>query len=101
MLVFGMEQAHQVSAVIHRDGWPALEYRAQVTVVGVTILVVNGVGRNLVFLYQRRGNIVLGRERVRRTAEYFRAASLERAQQVGGFAGDVQACAEALALERL
>src|SRR5262249_17460868 len=95
-----MQQAHEVSAVIHRDGWPALEYRTQMTVVGVAIFVVNGVGRNVVFLNQRRGNIVLGRERVRRTAEYFRAAGLERAQQVGGFASDVQARAEALALER-
>src|SRR6516225_4305643 len=69
------------------------------TVVGVAILVVNRVGRDVVFLHQRRGNIVLSRERVRRAAEYFSAAGLERAQQVGGFAGDMQAGAEALALE--
>ena len=96
-----MQQADEVGAVVHRDGRMALEHRAQMAVIGVAILAMNRVGRDAVFGDQRRRDVVLGRERIARAAEDLRAARLERAQQVGGLAGDVQACAEPLALERL
>src|SRR5260370_5712432 len=70
------------------------------TVVLVAIFAVNRKGRNSVMLDKRGGDIVLSRERIRRAREHVGAASLERAEQVRGLASDVQARAEALALER-
>jgi microcompartment protein CcmK/EutM len=50
---------------------------------------------------KRRGDVILGRERIRRACDHFGTARLQSAEQVGGLAGDVQARAHPLALERL
>ena len=96
----GVQQADEVGAVVHRDRRTAFEHGAQMAVVSVAIFAVDGEGGNAVLIDQRRRDVVLGRERIRRAGDHFGAARLERAQQVGGLAGDMQAGAEALALER-
>ena len=50
---------------------------------------------------QRRGDVVLRRERVGRAQRDVGAAGLEREHQVGGLGGDVEARADAHAGERL
>ena len=70
-------------------------------VIGVAILGVNRVARDAVFLDQRGGDVVLGRERIGGAAQHLGAAGLERAQQIGGLGGDMQAGAQALAAQRL
>ncbi len=100
VLELGVEEAHQIRAVIHREVGMALEYGAHVGVVGVTILAVDRVTRNAVFLDQRGCDIILRRERIGCACGHVRAARLERAQQVAGFGGDVQAGAHLEAFER-
>ena len=97
-----MQQADQVGAVVHRDRRTACRARRA-----------DGCSRCRdprresrrsgcrILLDQRGGDIVLSRERIRRAAEHFGAARLQRAQQIGGLAGDMQAGAQTLALERL
>jgi hypothetical protein len=98
--ILGVKQADEVGPIVHRDRRTALEHGAQMTVVCVAIFAVNGERRNAVLIDQRGRNVILGRERIRRAREHFGAARLERAEQVGGLAGDMQAGAHALALER-
>ncbi len=69
-------------------------------VIGDVILALDGVGGNLVDVDQRGRHIVLRRERVRGGQNQVRAAFLERARQVAGLGGDVQAGRHADALER-
>ena len=57
--------------------------------------------RDAVLLDERRRDVVLGRERVRRAEHDVGAAGLERAHQVRGLGGDVQAGGDAVAGERL
>ena len=97
LVEFGVQQAHQVGAVVHRDGRMALEHGAQMAVVGVAILAVNRVAGDVVFPDQRGRDVVLGRERIGGAAQHLGAAGLERAQQIGGLGGDMQAGAQALA----
>ena len=72
----------------------------EVGVVRVAVLAAPGVDGDAVLGDQRRGDIVLGRQRVGRAQDHVRAAGLERAHQVGGLGRDVQARADAQAVER-
>ena len=65
------------------------------------VLALDGEGRDAVVDDQRRRHVVLGAERVRAAEVHLGAARLERAHQVRGLGGDVQAGRDAQALERL
>ena len=69
----------------------SIEHGAQVLVVGLVVLALDREDRDAFVLDQRRGGVVLGRERVRGAQEDLGAAGLERAHEVGGLGGDVQA----------
>ena len=95
-----VEQRHEVAAVVHRDLRPRVGDGVEVRVVGVAVLAAPRVRRDPVLGDERRGDVVLGRERVRGGEEDLRAAGLERPHQVRGLGGDVEAGADAQALER-
>ena len=98
LLVHG---AHQVGAVVHRDVRLEVERGLDVLVIGRVVLALDGVDRHLVVRHQRRGDVVLRRERVRRGQHHIGAAGLQHAHQVGGLARHVQARGHAQPLERL
>ena len=72
----------------------------EVRVVGVAVLAAPGVRRDPVLGDERRGDVVLGRERVRGREDDLGAAGLERPHQVGRLGGDVEAGADAQPVER-
>ena len=90
----------QVGAVVHRHVRLVVEGGADVLVVGHVVFALDGKGRDFVDIDQRRCHIILGRERVGSGQHQVRAAGLQRARQVGGLGGDVQAGRKAHALER-
>jgi hypothetical protein len=98
--VVGMEQAHEIGAVVHRDPGPPLEHGSQMAVIGLAIGAMNRVGVDTVMAGEGRRDIVLGRERIRGATEHLRATRLERAQQVCGFAGYMQTSGHLQSLER-
>ena len=80
-------------------GW-RVRHRVEVRVVGVAILAPPGVDGDPVLGHERRGDVVLGRQRVARREDDLGAAGLERAHQVGGLGGDVQAGPDPQTVER-
>ena len=96
-----VEQRDEVAAVVHGHLRVRVGDRVEVGVVGVAVLAAAGEGGDPVLGHQRRGDVVLGRERVRGRQDDLGAAGLQRAHQVGGLGGDVQARADAQAVERL
>ena len=92
----GVQRAQQVGAVVERDPRRALDDG------GDTLgPVVRPAGVDLGLRRQRRGDVVLGRERVRRRQRDVGASGLQRPDQHGGLGGDVQAGADDDARERL
>ena len=72
-----------------------------VRVVGVVVLALDGVDADAVVVDQRRGHVVLRGQRVAGAEDDVGAAGHQRAHEAGGLGGDVQAGADAHALERL
>ncbi len=60
----GERDGDQVSAVIHRDVRLVVERRHDVRVVGVVVLALDGIHRDVVVAHQAGGDVVLGGERV-------------------------------------
>ena len=96
----GVEQVHEVAAVVHRQLRMRVGDRPQVRVVGLVVLAAPGERRDAVLGDERGRHVVLGRERVARREHDLRAAGLERAHQVGRLGRDVEARADAQAVER-
>ena len=95
-----VEQRDEVAAVVHRHLRMGVRDRVEMRVVGVAVLAAAGVRRDPVLGDERRGDVVLGRERVRGGEDDLGATGLERPHQVGGLGRDVQARADAQAVER-
>ena len=97
----GVEDADHVGAVVHRQLRLVVDRGLDVLVVGVVVLALDREDGDVVLVDERRGDVVLGRERVGRAEHDVRAAGLERAHQVRGLGGHVQAGGDAVAGERL
>ena len=95
-----VELVDEVGAVIHRHLRLMVERRTDVRVVGVAILALDGVGRDLEMGDERGGHVILRRQRVRRAQHRIGAAGGQGAHQVGRLGGDVEAGADPPALER-
>ncbi len=96
-----MQDADHVGAVVHRDLRLVVDRGLDVLVVGVVVLALDGEDGDVVLVDERRGDVVLRGQRVRRAEHDVRAAGLQRARQVGGLGGDVQAGRDAVARQRL
>ena len=96
----GVELVHQVSAIVHGDLRLMVQRRADVRVVGVAVLALDRVRWYPVVRHQGGRHVVLGRERVRRAEDRIGSALGQGPHQVGRLGGDVQAGADAPALER-
>ena len=96
-----MQHADHVGAVVHRDVRLVVDRRLDVRVVGVVVLALDREGGDAVLVDERRGDVVLGRQRVGRAEHDVRAAGLERAHQVRRLGRHVQARRDAVAGERL
>ena len=95
-----VEQRDEVAAVVHRDLRARVGDGVEVRVVRVAVLAAPGERRDPVLGDERRGDVVLGRERVRGGEHDLGATGLERPHQVGGLGRDVEAGADAQAVER-
>ena len=96
-----VEQRDEVAAVVHRQLRMRVGDGVEMRVVGVAVLAAAREHADAVLGHERRGNVVLGRERVRGAQHDGRAAGLERPHQVGRLGGDVEAGPDAEAGERL
>ena len=78
-----------------------VERRHDVRVVGVVVLALDGVDRDVVVAHQAGGNVVLRGQRIGGAQHDVGAAIAQGDRQVGGLGGDVQAGGDADALQRL
>src|SRR5439155_8624709 len=95
-----VEERNEVAAVVHRDVRMPVGDRVEVGIVRVPVLAASGEAADPVRRDQRRRDIVLRRQRVRRRERHLGAGGLERAHEVGGLGRHVEARADAQALER-
>ena len=96
-----VQDADHVGAVVHRDLRLVVDRGLDVLVVGVVVLALDGEDGDVVLVDERSGDVVLRGQRVRRAQHDVRAAGLQRAGEVGGLGGDVQAGGDAVARQRL
>ena len=78
-----------------------VERRGEPLVVVLVVVAAVGERRDAVAMGQRRGDVVLGAERVAGAERELGAAGDENAREVGRLGGDVQAGADARAFQRL
>ena len=97
----GVQHADHVGAVVHREVRLVVDRCLDVRVVRVVILALDGEARDVVLVHERRGDVVLCRERVRRAQHDVGAAGLQRPHEVRGLGRHVQAGRDAVAGERL
>ena len=97
----GVQDADHVGAVVHRQLRLVVDRGLDVRVVRVVVLALDREDGDVVLVDERRGDVVLRRERVRRAEHDVRAARLERAREVRRLGRDVQAGGDAVAGERL
>ena len=95
-----VQLVHEIGAVVHGDMRTMVEGRADVRVVGVAVLALDGVHGDAVVDHQRGRHVVLRRERVRRAEHDVGAAVAQGAHEVRRLGGDVQAGADAPAGQR-
>ena len=96
-----VEDADHVGAVVHRQVRLVVDGGLDVRVVGVVVLALDREDGDVVRVDERRGDVVLRRERVRGDEHHVGAARLERACEVRRLRGDVEAGGDAVAGERL
>ena len=101
LLPLGVEDRHQVAAVIHRDIRLMVNGRQDVVVVNVVGLTFDSEGGNAVFADQGRGDVILRGKRVRSAHDHVGATLFESDGQVGRFGCDVEARRDANPLQRL
>src|SRR5713101_6493436 len=97
----GQKHGYEVRAIIHGELRLVLERCAQVRIVGVVILTLDGESRNVVVAIEGGGNFVLRGKRIGGAEHGIGATIAQRNHQVGGFAGHVQTSGNTQALERL
>ena len=96
-----VQDADDVGAVVHGDVGAVVDAGVDVRVVRVVVLALDGVDADAVVVDQRGGHVVLRAQGVAGAEHDIGAAGLQRAHEVGGLGGDVQAGADAHARERL
>ena len=96
-----VQHADDVGAVVHGDVGPVVDAGVDVRVVGRVVLALDGVDAHAVVVDQRGGDVVLRAQRVAGAEHHVGAAGDQGAHEAGGLGGDVQAGADAHALERL
>ena len=96
-----VEHADDVGAVVHRQVRTVIDRGLDVAVVGVVVLALDREDADAVLLDERRGDVVLGRERVGRAEHDVRAARRQRAGEVRRLGRHVQARGDAVPCERL
>ena len=94
-----VEHRHEVRAVVHRHLRAVAGGLLEVAVVGGRVLALDRECRHAELCAQRRGDVVLRRERVRGAESHLGAAVAQREHEVRGLRGDVQAGADAHARE--
>ncbi len=70
----GVQNRHQVGAVIHGELRPVIDRRHDVRIVAVVVLTLDGENRNVVIADETRGNVILSGQRVRRAQRHVGAA---------------------------
>ncbi len=90
----------QIGAVVHRDVRLVLQGGDDVLVIGVVVFLADGEDGDAEVVDEAGGHVVLGAERVGGDQHHVGAAGLQRADQVGSLAGDVQAGRQAQAGQR-
>jgi hypothetical protein len=96
-----VKDADHIGAVVHRQVRLVVDSRLDVRVVRVVVLALDRKARDVVLVDERRGDVVLRRERIGRAQHDVRAARLQRPHQVGGLGRHVQAGGDAVAAQRL
>ena len=96
-----VEHADDVGAVVHGDVGTVVDAGVDVAVVRLVVLALDGVDAHAVVVDEGGGDVVLGAQRVAGAEDDVGAARRQGAHEVGRLGGDVQAGADADALERL
>ena len=96
-----VQDADHIGAVVHRDLRLVVDCGLDVRVVRVVVLAVDREDRDVVLLDERRCDIVLRRERIRRAEHDVGAAGLQRASEVRRLGRHVQAGRNAVSGQRL
>ncbi len=97
----GVQNRHQVSAIIHRDVRLVIDRRQNVVVVSVVVLALDGEDRNALIAHQAGRNIILRGERIRRAQHNVGSAVAQADRQVRRLRRNVQARRDANAFQRL
>ncbi len=95
----GERDGDQVGAIIHGDVRLVIQRRHDVRVIGVVVLALDGVDRDVVVANQASRDIVLGGERIGGAQYDIGAAIAQRDGQVGSLRRDMQAGRDANALQ--
>ena len=101
VLALGVQQGHQVGAVVHGDLGLVVDGGQDVAVVGVVVLALDGEDRNIVIAHQAGGHVILRGQRIRGAQHNIGAAIPQADGEVRGLGGDVQAGRNPNALQRL
>ena len=96
-----VEHADHVGAVVHREVRLVVDRRLDVRVVRVVVLALDREDGDVVLVDERRRDVVLRRERIRRAEDDVGAARLQRPHEVRRLGRDVEAGGDAIAGERL
>ena len=96
-----VEDADHVGAVVHRDVRLVVDRSLDVRVVRVVVLALDREDADVVLVDERRGDVVLRRQRVRGAQHDVGAARLQRPHEVRGLGRDVEAGGDAVAVQRL
>ncbi len=96
-----MDATDHIRAVIHGDLRFMSDRGVDVRVVGLGVLALDRVGADAVVLHERGRDIILRGERVARAQHDVGATSGQRAHEVRGLGGHVQARRHAHSIERL
>jgi hypothetical protein len=95
-----MQQTYQVGAVIHRYPRTTVENGPQMAVINVAIFAMNRVAGNPLMLDQGSSDVILGGKGIGGARHHLGSARFQRAEQIGGLAGDMQAGAQAKTAQR-
>ena len=87
----GVQDRHQVRAIIHGDVRFMVDRRQNVVVIRIVVLALDGEHRNALIAHQAGRNVVLRRKRVRGAQHHIRSAIAQANRQVRGFRGHMQA----------
>ena len=95
-----VQGGQQVTAIVHGHVRLVVQGSIEMLVVGVVVLALDGIHGHLIVGHQRRGDVVLGAQRVAGGQHHIGAAGLQHAHQVAGLGSHVQARADAQAVQR-